>query len=66
MFAVVDTGVRFRVAGHIPEFWNALDGGIEPQMLYTSEDGRTGSPLHPEPCGSTFVIFARPGGLHVT
>ena len=28
--------------------------------------GGAGLPLHMEPYGSIFVIFARPGGLHVT
>jgi hypothetical protein len=42
MFAFVDTGARFRVTGHTPELWNAMDECIEPQILYTVEDGGGG------------------------
>ena len=67
------TGVRrpltrlrpFRVAGRAPELWNALDG-VTPQMIYQTLGGRTTVPLHLEPFGSVFVVFARPENLHAT
>jgi hypothetical protein len=62
----VDVIVRFRVSGRTPELWNAVDGTIEPQMYYKTEEGRTRMPLHLDAFGSVFVVFSRPGGLHVT
>ncbi|HEX3800789.1 MAG TPA: glycosyl hydrolase [Verrucomicrobiae bacterium] len=48
---------QFRVAGKVPEYWNAVsgehyfvDGSAEP-------DGRTKVALTLDPCGSGFVIF---------
>lgn len=62
----VDATVRFRVAGLTPELWNAVDGSIAPQSYYKVEDGRTWMPLHLDPYGSVFVVFAHKEGQHVT
>lgn len=62
----VDTLVRFRIAGRTPEMWNAVDGKISPQLHYETEGGRTQIPMHLDPYGSIFVVFARRSGLHVT
>jgi hypothetical protein len=58
--------VRFRVEGPTPELWNAIDGTTTPQRYFAVEDGRTAMPLHLEPFGSMFVVFARKMGPHVT
>jgi hypothetical protein len=62
----LDVVARFRVSGRTPEIWNALDGSIVPQMYYGVENGRTRLPLHLDPYGSVFVVFARRMALHVT
>jgi hypothetical protein len=62
----VDAIVRFRVNGHTPELWDALDGSITAQQNFILDGGRTRMPLHFEPFGSIFVVFSRPAGLHVT
>ena len=63
---VVDTIARFRVAGRTPEIWNAVDGNISPQLHYQGTGGQTQIPLHLDPYGSVFVVFAQKSGLHVT
>lgn len=62
----VDAVVRFRVAGRTPELWSAVDGSVMQQQNFIVDDGRTRMPLHLEPFGSVFVVFAQPSGLHVT
>jgi hypothetical protein len=54
----IDKAVSFRIAGKTPQLWNALDGTIAPQRYFTVQDGRTSLPLHLEPYGSVFVVFA--------
>jgi alpha-L-rhamnosidase len=62
----VDTVVRFRVSGRTPEIWDAVTGTAVLEMLYDIEDGQTRLPLHLDPYGSAFVVFARKSGLHIT
>ena len=62
---VVDTVARFRIVGRTPELWNAVDGNISSQLHYRNEGGQTQIPLHLDPYGSVFVVFARTSGLHV-
>ncbi len=62
----VDTAARFRVDGRTPEIWNAMDGSITPQMNYQIEGGQTRMPLHLDPFGSVFVVFAQASRVHVT
>jgi alpha-L-rhamnosidase len=62
----VDTSARFRITGRTPELWNAVDGSIAPQMFYKVDNGTTALPLHLEPYGSIFVVFAQSSTLHVT
>lgn len=60
----VDTVAAFRVAGRAPELWSALDGSVTPQMVYQVKGSCTLVPLHLQPFGSIFVVFARPTGMH--
>ncbi len=50
--------VRFRVAGKLPELWNACDGTMRylPQWR-AAETGTTGVPLELEPFGTAFIVF---------
>jgi hypothetical protein len=55
----------FRVAGRVPELWNAQSGNIEPAPVWREENGRTIVPLQFDPAGSVFVVFRdRPQGDH--
>jgi hypothetical protein len=47
----------FRVAGKMPELWNAEQGRIEPAPVWQEKDGRTTIPLQFPPAGSLFVVF---------
>ncbi len=49
----------FRVAGKEPELWHAETGTTEP-VSFQIADGRTTVPLHLEPWGTVFVVFAKP------
>ncbi|MFI5358335.1 MAG: glycosylhydrolase-like jelly roll fold domain-containing protein, partial [Opitutales bacterium] len=50
----------FRVAGKMPELWDAETGEITKASAYAEHDGRTTVPLHLREMGSIFVIFRRP------
>jgi hypothetical protein len=52
--------VTFRVAGRVPEVWRPDTGNTETLALWREAGGRTTVPLHLDPCGSVFVVFARP------
>lgn len=60
----VDTLASFRVTGRAPELWNAVEGSITPQMVYEVQKESTAVPLHLDPFGSIFVVFARRVGVH--
>jgi (4-O-methyl)-D-glucuronate---lignin esterase len=47
----------FRVAGRLPELWNAETGYTEPAPIWRVEDGRTIVTLDLEQAGSVFVVF---------
>ena len=52
--------VTFRVSGRVPEIWHPDTGSTETLALWREEGGRTTLPLQLDPCGSAFVLFARP------
>ncbi|MGH8181587.1 MAG: glycosyl hydrolase, partial [Steroidobacteraceae bacterium] len=52
--------VTFRIAARVPEIWHPDTGNIETLALWRETGGRTVVPLHLDPCGSAFVLFARP------
>lgn len=51
----------FRVAGKVPELWDAETGQMQPAPLWRVEDGRTVVALNLEQAGSTFVVFRKTG-----
>ncbi|MCO5296265.1 MAG: hypothetical protein M9921_05345 [Fimbriimonadaceae bacterium] len=55
-----DVECTFRVAGRVPELWDAATGTMRDAPAYRVEGGRTTVPLHFDPAGSTFVVFRRP------
>lgn len=48
----------FRVAGKIPELWDAATGTSKP-VPYRIAGGRTEIPLHLDPYGTVFVVFRK-------
>ena len=54
----------FRVAGRVPEFWDAVTGERRFGTDYASKDGVTTLPLALPPAGSLFVIFRAPAATH--
>jgi hypothetical protein len=54
----VTVNATFRVAGKMPELWDALTGKTAPAS-YKIADGRTTVPLTLAPNGSTFVVFRK-------
>lgn len=52
--------VTFRITGRVPEIWHPDTGNIETLALWREEGGVTTVPLRLDPCGSAFVLFARP------
>ncbi len=52
--------VTFRVAGRVPEIWHPDTGSTDTLALWREEGGRTFVRLDLDPCGSLFVLFARP------
>lgn len=55
----VDVDCTFRVSGKRPEFWHADTGWTEDAPLWSETDGRTTVPIHFDPAGSVFVVFAQ-------
>ncbi len=55
----VDT--TFRVAGKLPELWDAATGQRTPAS-YRTANGLTTVPLHLDPYGTVFVLFRHPTG----
>jgi len=55
--ATVDA--TFRVTGLEPELWHPETGTTEPAS-YKIADGKTTVPMHLEPWGTVFVVFAKP------
>ena len=61
----IDAIPRFRVTGHAPAIWDAVNGTVVPQAYYKVESGQTAMPLHLAPFGSAFVVFERDAAVHV-
>lgn len=66
IFFVANTGnapraftASFRVAGKLPEFWQAEDGSRTPAAVWKSAAGRTDVPMHLNAHQSIFVIFRK-------
>ncbi|HSC40372.1 MAG TPA: glycosyl hydrolase, partial [Chitinophagaceae bacterium] len=54
----------FRIAGRVPELWDAVTGDITDAGNWQINDGRTQLLLRLEPGASLFVVFRKPvGGL---
>jgi hypothetical protein len=53
----VSANCTFRVAGQVPELWNAVTGDHSFADLYTSDRNRVFIPMNFAPCGSWFIIF---------
>ena len=51
----------FRIAGKVPEIWDAESGEIREAQEWRVEGGRTVVALDFPPCGSAFVVFRREG-----
>lgn len=51
----------FRVAGRVPELWQAETGEMTGAVVYAERDGRTALPLRLESAGSVFVVFRDTG-----
>jgi hypothetical protein len=49
----------FRIAGRVPELWNAVDGSIRDAESFIIEDGRTSLPLVLGVYDSLFVVFRK-------
>ncbi len=47
----------FRVAGRLPELWDAVTGVMRPATAFTQANGRTSLPLELASNGSVFVVF---------
>ncbi|OIN60735.1 glycosyl hydrolase [Arsenicibacter rosenii] len=52
-----EIAVSFRIAGKLPEIWDADTGTVTRMNLYETEDGQTRIPLRLEPAASVFVVF---------
>lgn len=54
--------VSFRVAGRIPELWQAVTGERREAPVWQTQGNRTEVMLTLEPLESVFVVFAKPAG----
>jgi hypothetical protein len=52
--------LSLRVAGRVPELWNAVDGSITAANEWSMKDGRTMLPVKLEGYGSVFVVLQQP------
>ena len=52
-----DVVCTFRVAGRLPELWQAETGVIAKATVYSQQAGRTSMPLHLGPAESLFIVF---------
>jgi hypothetical protein len=62
--ACVNASCTFRVAGKLPEIWDAVSGRRRPAAAWRQADGRTTVPLQFTPYGSTFVVFRHRVSTH--
>ena len=58
--AARDIRLSLRVAGKVPELWNAVDGSIAKPSEWATEEGRTALPVRLEGYGSMFVVLQQP------
>ena len=58
----VNVDATFRVAGKQPELWDAVTGTMRDLPVFMQKGERTIVPLHLEPSGSAFIVFARNAG----
>ncbi|GAA4735971.1 glycosyl hydrolase [Flavisolibacter ginsenosidimutans] len=58
--AARDLTLSLRVAGKVPQLWNAVDGSITTASEWTMSEGRTELPVHLEGYGSVFVVLQQP------
>ncbi len=61
----VRTEISFRVAGRVPELWDA-DSGAVTTLPHRVEEGRTIVPLAFDPDGAAFVVFGEGEGAAAT
>jgi hypothetical protein len=54
----------FRIAGKVPELWDAVSSERRLATDYEEKDGRTTVPLEFAPCGSVFVVFRQASAAH--
>ncbi|HEU5443573.1 MAG TPA: glycosyl hydrolase, partial [Steroidobacteraceae bacterium] len=52
--------VTLRVSGRVPELWHPDTGHSETLALWRERAGCTTVPLRMDPCGSAFLLFAKP------
>jgi len=57
--------LTFRVAGKVPELWDAVTGRVRFATSYRVTEDRTMLPLDLPPCGSMFVVFRAPAAQHL-
>jgi predicted GH43/DUF377 family glycosyl hydrolase len=57
---VRELALSLRVAGRVPEFWDALTGEIKRANEWSTENGRTLLPVRLEANGSVFVVLREP------
>ncbi|HET7896898.1 MAG TPA: glycosyl hydrolase, partial [Flavisolibacter sp.] len=57
--AARDIFLSLRVAGRVPELWNAVDGSITVAGQWTMAAGRTVLPVHLDSYGSVFVVLQK-------
>ena len=58
-----DATCTFRVAGKVPELWDAITGDTRPIPQYHEHDGLTEITLRLDPAGSVFVVFRPAEGV---
>jgi hypothetical protein len=51
----------FRVTDKVPELWDPMSGQVTDCRFWEVKGGRTVVPIEFSPCGSTFVVFRKPG-----
>jgi hypothetical protein len=57
-----DVEAIFRIAGKVPELWDAATGELRDAGVWRQENGRTAVSLRLPPSGSLFVVFRREAG----
>ena len=55
-----DVHASFRIAGRVPELWNAVDGSTREATRFTIANGRTLLPIPLGAYDSHFVVFRKP------